>query len=153
MKFKPFKYNNHVFEDCDEVIKYTIKIWSDSYHTEDYSEWESFRDAVVLYIFDYFKAYVEDATGDIKNDEFLTQVMHCFMTEVYEDFIYAEKYDSELTDYDLEDRWDEHIYIFKDPREEEVYYKLFIHNDYYDDWRLDGISKAEKKTKTVTYFE
>ena len=153
IKFKSFEYKGHDFEDGEEVSEYATKIWSDSYDTDDYSEWDAFRKAITLYIFDYFKAYVEDKNGDITNDERLTRVIKYFMTVVYEDFIYAEKYDSVLTYYDLEDRWDEHIYIFKDPREEDVYYKLFVHDDYYDGWRLDGIRKAEKKTKTVTYFE
>jgi hypothetical protein len=153
IKFKPFEYKEHVFEDGDEVGEYANKIWSDSYDTHDYSEWETFRQAITLYIFDYFKARTEDESGEIMDDDNLTRTIKYFMTEVYEDFICAEKYDSELTDYDLEDRWDEHIYIFKDPREEEVYYKLLVHSDYYDGWQIDGISRAEKKTKTVTYFE
>lgn len=153
IKFKSFEYKGHVFEDGDEVGEYANKIWSDSYDTNDHSEWEAFRKAITLYILDYFKARVEDESGEIMDDDNLTETIEFFMTEVYEDFIWAENCYSELTDYDLEDRWDEHIYIFKDPREEEVYYKLFIHSNYYEGWQLDGISKAEKKTKTVTYFE
>jgi hypothetical protein len=153
IKFKSFEYKGHVFEDNNEVNEYANKIWSDSYDTHDYSEWEAFRDAITSYIFDYFKALTEDESGDIIDDDNLTRTIKYFMTKVYEDFISAENYCFELTDYDLEDRWDEHIYIFKDPREEEVYYKLLVHSDYYGGWWLDGIKKAEKKTKTVTYFE
>lgn len=153
IKFKSFEYKGRDFEDGEEVSEYATKIWSDSYDTDDYSEWDAFRKAITLYIFDYFKAYVEDKNGDITNDEYLTQVIKYFMTVVYEDFIYMENCDSELVDYDLEDRWAAHNYIFKDPREEEVYYKLSVHSDYYDGWELEGISKVEKRTKTVTYFE
>lgn len=153
IKFKSFEYKGHVFEDGDEVGEYANKIWSDSYDTHDHSEWEAFRDAIVLYILDYFKAYVEDESGDIIDDDNLTRTIKYFMTEVYEDFIWIENCYSELIDYDLEDRWVKHIYIFKAPREEEVYYKLLIHSDYCDGWRIDMISKAEKKTKTITYFE
>lgn len=153
IKFKSFEYKGHVFEDGDEVGEYANKIWSDSYDTDDFSEWEAFRQAITFYIFDYFKARVEDKSGEIMDDDNLTNTIRYFMTEVYEDFLYMENCDSELVDYDLEDRWDAHNYIFKDPREEEVYYKLSVHSDYYDGWELEGISKVEKKTKTVTYFE
>lgn len=153
IKFKPFEYKGHVFEDGDEVGEYANKIWSESYDTRDYSAWEAFRQAITLYIFDYFKALTEDESGDIIDDDNLTRTIEYFMREVYEDFICNENCYSELIDYDLEDRWDKHIYIFKDPREEEVYYKLLVHSDYYDGWRLDGIKKVKKKTKTVTYFE
>lgn len=153
IKFKPFEYKGHTFEDGEEVNEYATNIWSDSYDTNDYSEWEAFRDAITLYLFDYFKAYTEDKEGDIIDDDNLTDMIEYLMKDVYEDFIDSEKYYSELTDYDLEDRWSEHIYIFKDPREEEVYYKLCIHDSYYEGWELEGIRKAEKKTKTITYFE
>ena len=153
IKFKSFEYKGHVFEDGNEVNEYANKIWSDSYDTHDYSEWEAFRDAITSYIFDYFKALTEDESGDIIDDDNLTRTIEYFMREVYEDFICNENCYSELIDYDLEDRWDKYIYIFKDFREEEVYYKLLVYSDYYDGWRIDKISKAEKKTKTVTYFE
>lgn len=147
IKFKPFEYKGRTFEDGEEVGKYSNEIWRDK------TEWKSFCNAITLYLFDYFKAYIEDKEGDITDDDNLTDMIDFFMKEVYEDFIDMEKCYSELSDYDLEDRWSEYIYVFKDPREEEVYYKLRIYESYYEGWELRGISKAEKKTKTITYFE
>lgn len=154
MKIDYFTYDNVILDSSDIISEYYVKI------SDDEAEGNKFLTALNLYIYDciekiaaFHKAHPHEDIFPYNEEESCNFPDYLYEIIDYTEFIYEEEFDREVTEYDLEDCYENAIKIFKHPITGQLYALPLIYSYHAgNDWSVTDFYYASPVEKTIISY-